>query len=243
MENKITIEMALKLMKQNGGSLNLRGTDITSLPDNLTVGGYLDLERTNITNLPDDLTVGGGLDLEGTNITSLPNDLTVGGGLYLEGTNITNTSMVSILKDGDYEEGRYIYCDGKLTHIKKKKRLFNKYDYYIGKIKNNNVIFDGKYYAHCKNIKQGVSDLEFKRAKDRGSEQYKNISLNDIFTLEEAKTMYRVLTGACQQGTDDFVNNLGKKVKDKYSIQEMIDLTKGYYESSIFRSFFITVHN
>lgn len=32
-----------------GGSLYLRGTQITSLPDNLTVGGYLDLEGTQIT--------------------------------------------------------------------------------------------------------------------------------------------------------------------------------------------------
>lgn len=38
--------------------------------DNLTVGGSLDLRGTNITSLPDNLTVGGSLDLEGTSITS-----------------------------------------------------------------------------------------------------------------------------------------------------------------------------
>ncbi|WP_256185867.1 hypothetical protein, partial [Desulfovibrio desulfuricans] len=48
------------------GSLDLRGTQITALPDNLTVGGYLDLRGTQITALPDNLTVGGYLDLEGT---------------------------------------------------------------------------------------------------------------------------------------------------------------------------------
>ena len=32
------------------GSLYLRGTQITALPDNLTVGGYLDLEGTQITD-------------------------------------------------------------------------------------------------------------------------------------------------------------------------------------------------
>ena len=42
-----------------GGSLDLRGTGITSLPDNLTVGGSLDLRGTGITSLPDNLTVGG----------------------------------------------------------------------------------------------------------------------------------------------------------------------------------------
>ena len=65
-----------------GGSLDLRGTGITSLPDGLTVGGSLDLRGTGITSLPEGLTVGGYLDLEGTGITSLPDGLTVGG--YLE---------------------------------------------------------------------------------------------------------------------------------------------------------------
>ena len=44
------------------GSLDLRGTGITSLPDGLSVGGYLDLEGcTGITSLPDGLSVGGSL--------------------------------------------------------------------------------------------------------------------------------------------------------------------------------------
>ena len=85
----------IKLEKKDGklyysGSLYLEGTQITSLPDNLTVGGYLYLEGTQITSLPENLTVGGSLDLEGTQITSLPENLTVGGSLDLEGTQITS---------------------------------------------------------------------------------------------------------------------------------------------------------
>ena len=65
-----------------GGSLDLRGTGITTLPDGLTVGGYLDLRGTGITTLPDGLTVGAYLDLRGTGITTLPDGLTVGGEIY-----------------------------------------------------------------------------------------------------------------------------------------------------------------
>jgi Leucine-rich repeat (LRR) protein len=72
-----------------GGSLYLGSTPITSLPADLTVGGNLDLGNTQITSLPADLTVGGDLYLSNTPITSLPADLTVGGGLYLYGTQIT----------------------------------------------------------------------------------------------------------------------------------------------------------
>ncbi|HNG59963.1 MAG TPA: hypothetical protein PKZ52_09055, partial [Cellvibrionaceae bacterium] len=42
---------------------DLRGTQITALPENLSVGGYLDLRGTQITALPENLSVGGSLDL------------------------------------------------------------------------------------------------------------------------------------------------------------------------------------
>ena len=64
------------------GDLYLSHTNITSLPDNLSVGGYLDLSHTNITSLPDNLRVSGSLDLSHTNITSLPDNLSVGGTIY-----------------------------------------------------------------------------------------------------------------------------------------------------------------
>ena len=72
------------------GHLNLTGTPITSLPDNLSVGRSLDLRDTPITSLPDNLSVGGSLDLTGRQITSLPDNLSVGGSLYLRGTQITS---------------------------------------------------------------------------------------------------------------------------------------------------------
>jgi len=73
-----------------GESLNLSGTGITSLPEGLSVGGSLDLSGTGITSLPEGLSVGGYLDLSGTGITSLPEGLSVGGSLDLSGTGITS---------------------------------------------------------------------------------------------------------------------------------------------------------
>ena len=73
-----------------GGDLNLSNTPITTLPDNLTVGGWLDLSNTSITSLPDNLTVGGWLDLSNTPITSLPDNLSVGWNLNLSNTPITS---------------------------------------------------------------------------------------------------------------------------------------------------------
>ena len=232
---KLTLEKAKAMMGKNNGNLYLIGTGITALPDNLTVGGWLDLSGTKITALPDNLTVGGNLYLIGTGITALPDNLTVGGGLDLSGTRITNPT-VKRLRHGEYVPGKYLYADGILTHVKKKKKAGD-YTVFVGKIPGHNVVFDGKHYAHCRTLREGIADLLFKSAIDRGADQYKGISLDDSFTVEELKTMYRIITGACQQGTQAFVDGL-KERKERYTIREAIKLTKGQYNAEKFKEFF-----
>ncbi len=242
-----------------GGGLDLRGTSITALPDNLTVGGWLDLSNTGITALPDNLTVGGSLYLSDTGITTLPDNLTVGGGLDLSNTGITalpdnlavggwldlrGTSITAQkrkkarkLKDGDYVPGRYLYADGILTHVKQRVEV-DGYTLYIGKIKGKNVVSDGTHYAHCDKLRDGIADLAFKTAADRGAGQYEGLPLDTELTVDEAKTMYRVITGACRAGTDAFVESLGDALKERYTIREMLELTRGQYNSERFAEFF-----
>ena len=179
---------------------------------------------------------GGSLDLRGTQITSLPEGLTVGGWLDLSGTQITNPRHYKKLKNGDFVAGKYLYCDDMLIHVKRKKKI-GEYTFFVGKIKGLNVIFDGKNYAHCKSFKDGVNDIEFKKAKDRGADQYKNFTMETVVTFEEAKTMYRIITGACKAGTEHFINGL-HDVKKKYTVREIIDITEGQYRSEIFKAFF-----
>jgi len=255
----LTLEKAMKIMDRSngsldlcgtgitalpenlmvGGSLDLRGTGITALPKNLTVGGWLDLRGTGITALPENLTVGGSLDLCDTKITSLPENLTVGDWLDLRGTGITKTvrCRVKKLHNGDYCPGHWIYVDQILTHIKKEKRL-NQYTFYIGRIPGRNVVFDGINYAHCSTLREGISDLLFKASSNRGADQYKGISLDTEIGVEEAVTMYRIITGACKQGSEQFVNSLGDKLKERYTIREMLELTKGQYGAAQFAEFF-----
>ena len=219
-----------------GGSLDLRGTQITSLPDGLTVGGYLYLQGTQITSLPDGLTVGGSLDLQGTQITSLPDGLTVGGYLDLQGTQITNGSNYKKLQEGDYMEGRYLYADGILTHVAKTKTMPAGVTYYVGKIKGHNVITDGKHYAHCKDVRSGILDLRFKQS-DRDKSAFENLTLDSVINLDDAVVMYRVITGACSQGTQQFVDGL-KEVKESYTVREIIEVTAGAYGNLEFAKFF-----
>jgi len=85
----------------HNGNLNLFGTNITSLPDNLTINGDLNLYGTNISELPNNLTVNGWLYLTHTKITSLPNNLTINGWLYLTHTNISELPDEVIANSND----------------------------------------------------------------------------------------------------------------------------------------------
>ena len=225
-----------------GGSLDLEGTQILSLPDNLTVGGSLYLGGTQILSLPDNLTVGGSLDLEGTQILSLPDNLTVGGSLDLEGTQITDTSMVNRkftvnMVDKLWSNSKYIKVDG--IFAEKVNRHGN-----VWEVKNINgtktffIVTDGNgKYAHGDTIQEAKKDLIYK-ISNRDKSEYENLTLDSELTFEEAIECYRVITGACSFGTKDFVENYLSEKKDKYTIREMIELTKGRYGNKIFKEFF-----
>ena len=222
------------------GSIILNDSGITSLPENLTVGGSLNLSGCKeLKEPPKNLAVGWSLILNDSGITSLPENPAVGWSLYLSGTGIPvrENQKVKRLHNGDYCPGRWIYADGILTHIKKEKHL-NGYTFYVGRIPGKNVIYDGTYYAHCDTLRNGISDLLFKSASDRGADQYKGISLDTELGVNEAVTMYRIITGACRQGSEQFVNSLGDKLKERYTIREMLELTKGQYGSERFAEFF-----
>lgn len=180
----------------------------------------------------------GSLDLSGTGITALPDNLTVGGSLDLRGTGITagERRKVKLLRNGDFVDGHYLYCDNILTHVRKVRHV-DKYTLYIGKINGRNVVSDGVHYAHCNNLRDGIADLIFKAAKDRGADQYKDMSLDTEMTVSEAATMYRVITGACRAGTQNFIDSQ-KELKEKYTIRELIEQTKGQYGAERFAEFF-----
>ena len=162
----------------------------------------------------------------------------MGGGLYLRNTQIDKTERrkVKTINNGDYVAGKYLFVDNILTQVKSKKTV-GQYTVYVGKIKGQNVVSDGVNYAHCDKIRDGIADLLFKAASDRGAEQYKNLSLDTELTVSEAVTMYRIITGACRAGSEAFVNS-HKELKEKYTIRECIELTKGQYNAEKFAEFF-----
>ncbi len=84
----------------------------------------------------------------------------------------------------------------------------------------------GEYYAHGENIKQAVSNVNFKHLQDNVviNDLVKQIKQKQTITVEE----FRLITGACSLGCKEFMqrNNL---YGSEYPLQEALKLIKNQY--------------
>lgn len=234
------------------GTLDLSFSNVKELPQDLVVDRSLDLRRSKITQLPKGLTVGGSLYLCDTNLEELPEGLTVGRYLNLHNSLVRNIpqslkvgksirtaygeEIRGNLQEGDYVPGKYIFSNGILTPVKHEK-VFHGYTFYVGKIPKQHVITDGKHYTRCVTLREGIRELAFLEEKEKGTVQYKGLTLDSVLPTQDLINMYRVITGACRKGTNRFVSSL--TLKDSYSIREAIELTRGQYGSNAFEKFFL----
>ena len=111
----------------------------------------------------------------------------------------------------------------------------------VKKLKNDDdeifyLVTDGTNSAHGDTIKEARESLLYKIG-DRDKSDYADVKLGDKFTVPELAVMYRVITGACEYGVKSFIKGQGK-MKKKYSVSEIIDLTKGQYGNNDYKEFF-----
>jgi hypothetical protein len=83
-------------------------------------------------------------------------------------------------------------------------------------------------------MREALEELSFKGGS-RDVEQYRNMPLDTLKTPSEWSFVYRMVTGACQLGTREFLKSKGA-LKDAYSLLEIIEQTRGAYGSDAFRS-------
>ena len=96
----------------------------------------------------------------------------------------------------------------------------------IDKLKQVFVAKKGKYYAHGKTIKQAIADVNFKFLQE-------TFDLDDIVNkIKEKQTVnvaeYRLLTGACLTGVQNFLDENNIKV-DELPLTEVMKITEGQY--------------
>ena len=228
--------------------LDISGTKITEIPNDCEFG-CLHMKETKIKKLRDNLVIDC-LSAMDSSLTELPKNLVVYGGLYIENTIINHLSDDCLaprifcdfeLKDERYEKYKvldkcYKLKDEIVNIIHPSGREFlrtgvNEPIYY--------VVTDGNgHWAHGDTLEDAKEDLIFKISK-RDKSEYESLTLDSELPYNEAIDCYRVITGACKTGTRDYIEHrLPNPRKEKYTIGEMIELTKDEYGGRTFREFF-----
>ena len=231
-----------------GGSLYLGQNRLTSVtfPEGMTIGGSLDLRYNQLTSVtfPEGMTIGGPLDLEHNQLTSVtfPEGMTIGGPLYLGQNRLTSPVVPPQTKEAPsvlhwkWRDKHYIKADGIFQQVVSHRgKVYRVKD--IGAKDVTYLVTDGNgRWSHGKTLKEAREDLIYK-ISDRDTSKYEALTLDSVLSKAEAIQCYRVITGACAAGTRSFCETLGK-MKSKYSIREIIELTKGQYGHESFAEFF-----
>ena len=147
-----------------------------------------------------------------------------------------------VLKEDVYYtllNGNFTECvkiDGIISIIiNKHKNVYKVHN--LGSNKKSYIIQDGDIYSHGDTIKEAKDGLLYK-ISNRDSSKYSEFTKNTKLTLKEAIEMYRVITGACEGGTRYFVENILTDKKEKYTVEEVLNLTQGQYNHEKLVEFF-----
>ncbi len=208
---------------------------VTTIPSgfNPIVGSSLDLRSVKTLPAGFNPTVGGDLVLH--SVTTIPEDFnpSVRGEIYHQGHWLEPTNKMPANHIISWQGGKYILCDNIFCEV-----LSRKGRVYRCKNKNGEfyIVTGEKFNAHGKTIKEAKSDLRFKELKQDPSE-FKKYDLDSVLTKEEMILCYRVITGACQFGVQDFISRKCPNV-EKISIKKVLKLTEGEYGHQKFYDFF-----
>jgi len=204
----------------------------------IDISGYLDL--SSVTSIPDGFnpTVGGYLDL--SSVTSIPDGFnpTVGGSLYL--SSVTSgrkkqkklpEGFLSRLKKSielRFNDKGFTFADNILAKIIHARGSVKKVLVH-GKTKASWLVSDdkGEHHAHGATLEAAMADLMFKTS-DRDVSKYRNMPKDTVKSPYEWATVYRIITGACQEGTQYFMDSKGK-LKKSYTLAEILEQTRGAF--------------
>ena len=212
------------------GSLDCHETDKACFPKLTTIGGYLDCHETDKDSFPKLTTIGGSLDCRETDKACFPK---------LKEKDIGNVK--ALLKVGlAFKRKGFFLCDGILSLIVSTRENANGSKVHkvkiVGKTKVSYCVEVDGDFSHGDTIRQARESLIYKIG-DRDKSAYERWTLETKVTKRKAIESYRVITGACESGARHFVESVGK-TKSKYTVGEIVELTKGQYGNESYKAFF-----
>ena len=104
-----------------------------------------------------------------------------------------------------------------------------------GKTKVSYLVTDGEAWSHGETLKVARESLIYK-ISSRDTTEFKKWNLETKITLAQAIKSYRAITGACEQGVKNWLEN--RKVLESLTIFQAIKLTRGAYGAEMYAAFF-----
>jgi hypothetical protein len=198
--------------------------------------GSLEITKANAGNFLDLEEVTGSLsvrsDFRAPALTTVGGPLSVRADFQAQWSGFTPQNVTWPLITPD---SKYIIADGILQELISKKGPV----YRVRSITGGDLTYlvtDGSgKFAHGDTLKDARDSLVYKIG-DRDTSKYQNMTVETVLTFAEAIEAYRVITGACEAGTKDFVSRVGKK--DSYTVAQIIKITEGQYGNDKFATFF-----
>jgi len=210
---------------ENHGYVYLRS--LTTLPDNVKFENHGYVYLGSLTTLPDNVKFENHGDVNLGSLTTLPDNVK-----FENHGDVDLGSLTTIDYRNKVLNLKQIDGYTMIINSKKTKGDFTIYNcrYFGGgelnKLKKVYVAEKGEYYAHGETVKQAIEDVNFKFMQN-------TFNLEDLISAIKAKQTinineYRMLTGACGAGVDDFRERKNIEATE-LSIDEVISLTKGEF--------------
>jgi hypothetical protein len=219
-----------------GGDLYINISAKLDAPALTSVGGYLYIHSSANLDAPALTSVGGDLSIYSSAKLDAPALTSVGGYLYIHSSAKLTAGKLYM---GGYD--KFTILDGIPCVVlsTKKQNGVSVLMCRRAQVKNHKVIGDkfyvarqGEHNAHGETIAEAVRELAFKTG-DRDIEQFRNMPRTTRKTPKEWAFVYRMVTGACQFGTKDFMARQGK-LKKSYTLTEILAKTEGAWGHETF---------
>jgi hypothetical protein len=170
-------------------------------------------------------------------LTSLPEGFnpTVGGSLYLGSLTARTKSPPLVL-----EWIGHIKADGRFSRVISKKALTDGHVWKLDSVKGGEehyLLEVSGVCAHGKTVQEARDSLIYK-CGSRDLTRFQDYTLDTDLTFAQAVDFYRAVTGACEEGTREFVRRRGVDISQDISVQRMLEITQGEYGHEAFKEFF-----
>jgi prefoldin subunit 5 len=230
-----------------GGGLYISSSAKLDAPALTSVGGglyiYSNVKLDALTSVGGDLYIYSNAKLDA--LTSVGGYLSINSNAKLDAPALTSVGgKLSIYSSakltagklycGGYEKFKVIDDIGCVVLSEKKQGDMTILMCRHSKIKNQKVVGD-KFYvaqkgednAHGKTIAEATQELLFKIGP-RDVERFRNMPMHTAKTPSEWALIYRMVTGACQYGTAQFIETR-HDLKKEYTLAEILTLTEGQF--------------